>query len=178
MHFLFVMRHVLALACTAILSGPAMAQGRCRGETLENLVVVTKLFPPVYPPLARAAHMTGDVKVNVGLRRDGSVSSVEVVGGHPLLKDAALRSAQNSTFNCQNCNEELMSYSFTYTFSLRDIDCGVKRVRSTRCLYLWKCGYQDRTPPRSAEIRQSQGHVTVIADSSCVETQPATLSGG
>jgi len=157
----------------------ATAQGPASVETSGMGVILTKLYPLVYPPIARTARVTGDVKIEVRVRRDGIVSSAEVVSGHPLLKDAALKSAQYSTFECRGCEQELTSYSLTYTFGLReDIDCGVKRVRSTRCLYLWRCGYgQDKTLPRASEVRRSQDHITFLVDSVCIETQSATSSG-
>jgi outer membrane biosynthesis protein TonB len=41
----------------------------------ETGVVLTKLVPPVYPPLARQAQIAGDVMVRVLIRQDGSKSS-------------------------------------------------------------------------------------------------------
>ena len=152
----------------------ATAQGPASVETSGTGVILTKLYPLVYPPIARTARVTGDVKIEVRVRRDGIVSSAEIVSGHPLLKDAALKSAQ-----CRGCEQELTSYSLTYTVGLReDVDCGVKRVRSTRCLYLWRCGYgQDKTLPSAPEVRRSQDHITFLVDSVCIETQSATSSG-
>jgi TonB family protein len=41
--------------------------------------------PPVYPPLARAAGITGTVTLHAIIARDGSVSQLEYVSGPPLL---------------------------------------------------------------------------------------------
>jgi periplasmic protein TonB len=45
---------------------------------------------PVYPPLARQARMQGVVKITAIVSRDGSVQSLQVVSGHPLLVAAAM----------------------------------------------------------------------------------------
>ena len=64
-------------------------------------VFLVKLSPPVYPPLARQARIMGDVRIQLAIRRDGSIESSEGVSGHPLLKQAALESAQQSEFECR-----------------------------------------------------------------------------
>ena len=90
-----------------------------------------------------------------------------------MLKPAALASAQSSTFGCGRCEEELTPYVLTYTFSLNgDSNCSEKRSRSAKCLYLWRCGdwrrvYHDMPSPT---VTRSQGHITILTGSPCVET--------
>jgi TonB family protein len=79
-------------------------------------VVLTKLSPPIYPPLARAARVSGDVEISLRIRQDSSVESAEVVKGHPLLREAALDSARQSKFECRECGEAPVPYSVLYTF--------------------------------------------------------------
>lgn len=45
---------------------------------------------PVYPPLAKTAHVQGKVTLRVTVDANGSVSDIKVVSGHPLLVKAAL----------------------------------------------------------------------------------------
>lgn len=45
---------------------------------------------PALPPLARQAHIAGDVTVRIVIAPDGSVREVRLVSGHPLLAQAAL----------------------------------------------------------------------------------------
>jgi len=45
---------------------------------------------PVYPELARRMNITGTVKVRVIVSANGSVKSASLVGGHPVLANAAL----------------------------------------------------------------------------------------
>jgi TonB family protein len=44
---------------------------------------------PAYPPLARALALQGTVRVNALVAPDGTVKTVDVKGGHPVLAQAA-----------------------------------------------------------------------------------------
>ena len=50
--------------------------------------VVTRV-PPLYPSLARSMNIRGNVKVAVLVVPNGTVKSVDVKGGHPILAQAA-----------------------------------------------------------------------------------------
>lgn len=50
--------------------------------------VKTKVAP-VYPELARRMSISGVVKVQVVVAQNGTVKSAKIVGGHPLLVNAA-----------------------------------------------------------------------------------------
>ena len=156
----------------------AVARGTDPNGTLQSGVVLTELYPPVYPPLARQARIMGDVVIQVGIRQDGSIASLAVISGHAMLQEAALESALKSTFECKACAEGVTSYALTYTFTFAlrdDVDCSVRRLRAAKCLYLWKCGYWWQAL-RTPEIIRSQGHITILADSPCVE--PSTAGKG
>jgi len=58
---------------------------------------VKKIQPP-YPPIARAARASGAVQVQVTISEDGRVIEAAVIGGHPLLRDAALQAAKQWVF--------------------------------------------------------------------------------
>ncbi len=49
---------------------------------------------PVYPELARKMNITGIVKVQVTIAPNGTVKTVKLVGGHPLLANAAMDSVK------------------------------------------------------------------------------------
>ena len=49
---------------------------------------------PAYPAAASASHVQGEVKLSADVDRDGKVSSVRVISGPPLLRDAALDAVQ------------------------------------------------------------------------------------
>lgn len=59
----------------------------------------TNLVKPPYPPAARAVNASGAVNVQVTIDENGNVISAAATGGHPLLRDAAVRAARSSKFS-------------------------------------------------------------------------------
>ena len=53
---------------------------------------------PVYPELARRMNITGVVKVQITVAANGSVKSTKLVGGHPVLANAALDAVKKWRF--------------------------------------------------------------------------------
>lgn len=80
---------------------PAMAAALCSGSVAaqENQRVrvggdvqqakLVKNTRPIYPVLARRARIEGTVKLQAVISKEGSVESIEVVSGHPVLAQAA-----------------------------------------------------------------------------------------
>ncbi len=175
---------VCALAAVAVSSSAVAGfspQHSASPDSSEDGVVLTKLSNPVYPPLARQTRVAGDVVLLLGIRPDGTIESAVVDSGHPLLKQAALDSAQQSQFECRKCDGPVTSFRLVYTFQLVGAaDCckvtagsandnqadqliprviqlqnqvkvldrpacicdpaaDVVKVRSLKCLYLWRC---------------------------------------
>jgi TonB family protein len=161
----------------------AVPESSAQSAQTQEDIALTNLFQPVYPPLAKQTRITGDVELALELRKDGSLGSASVVSGHPLLKQAALDSAQRSQFECRNCSEGVHSFKMLYSFQLGptsyctdgsetsksgekqqayprviesqnhvtvidrpvgtcDLARDLRKVRSAKCLYLWKCGLQ------------------------------------
>ena len=60
--------------------------------------LASRLAPPTYPLAARAVRASGSVLIHVIVNEAGNVESAEVVGGHPLLRDAAKKAAEKSKF--------------------------------------------------------------------------------
>jgi TonB family protein len=50
--------------------------------------------PPLYPEIAKRMNIKGVVQLEVLVGRDGSVKEVIVVGGHPLLTEAAVKAVK------------------------------------------------------------------------------------
>lgn len=148
----------------------------------QGQVVIAKLSPPIYPVIARTAHVFGDVHVTVGVRQDGGIDSAVVTSGPALLRLAALNSVHGSQFQCRGCDSAVTKYLIVYTFRLGpdpscvatkeapqtnakqqsyprviqsenhvtvvdqpfvtcDMAFEIGKVRSIKCLFLWKCGY-------------------------------------
>jgi TonB family protein len=156
------------------------AQGLSGADSPRNGVALTKLVQPIYPPVARAARITGDVDLVLTVRPGGAVDSVVVASGHPLLKESAVTSARQSQFECRDVQSRLISIDwFTRLISKASASVNQEkhrpskknhkaypqfsdaqhrvtvvaqvlcicdpattkiRVRSVKCLYLWRCG--------------------------------------
>ncbi len=54
---------------------------------------------PNYPPIARQAHASGTVVVQVTIDENGSVISAHAVSGHPLLQAVAVQAARGARFS-------------------------------------------------------------------------------
>lgn len=114
----------LVLVALVLIAIPLPAQSAAAPSTTQPKVVLTKLGPIAYPQIARTAHITGEVVLELDIRQDGSVLSAQVASGPPLLTRAALQSAQQSQFECQNCGEKLTPLHLVYTFTLVAGDMG------------------------------------------------------
>jgi TonB family protein len=147
----FVFALAIVLCCVAPTLSAQMANG---SDTEQNRAVLSKLSPPVYPPLARQARIAGDVKLELRIRPDGSIDSVRVVSGHPMLGAAALDSAKTSHFECHNCSAEGSGYSLVYTFALS------AREKA--------CEPAEQSPSTEHRVltgvSQSENHITLIAE--------------
>jgi TonB family protein len=120
-------------------------------------VMLLKLSPPIYPPLARDARIMGDVDIRLLIRKDGSVASAELLSGHPMLAPAALASAKQSQFECRECSAEANSYTLTYEFHV-----------AGECHFGPYCEYVE-SPPK---LEHSQGSVVLTVEPTC-ECDPA-----
>lgn len=72
--------------------GGAITGGVLNGKALA-------LPQPAYPPLARAAGVSGTVTVQVLIDEQGNVSSAHAVDGHPLLQAVCVAAAQQAKFS-------------------------------------------------------------------------------
>src|ERR1700730_9553048 len=94
---------VMAGAFIALTTGLATAQNASASAKSDRKV--STRVAPNYPDLAKRMHMRGVVRIEAVVRPNGSVKSTRVLGGNPVLVDAALdavgkwkfESAQNET---------------------------------------------------------------------------------
>jgi TonB family protein len=70
-------------------TGTAKREPVIIGGNVQESRLVNKI-EPVYPQLAKRAHVSGSVTLTVDIDEAGNVSKVRVAGGHPLLNDAAI----------------------------------------------------------------------------------------
>jgi hypothetical protein len=141
----------IALIATLISAAATLfAQNPANPDAVKSQVTLTELFPPAHPPLARQTRTSGDVQLDLKIRQDGSVDSLEVFSGHPLRAPAALDSAKQSHFRCANCGENLTAYRLVYTFQFVDTE---------QC-----CSTTKADLP---EPNQTENHITVFARPTC-----------
>jgi TonB family protein len=77
-------------------SASAVPKGAISGGVLNDKAI--SLPNPSYPPIAKAAHASGTVTVQVTIDESGKVISARAVGGHPLLQAAAVEAAEQARF--------------------------------------------------------------------------------
>jgi TonB family protein len=76
---------------------PPSAGGTTISGGVLNEKAVSKPEPSI-PAVARAAHATGVVTVQVTIDEEGNVTSATAVAGHPLLRAAAVAAARQAKF--------------------------------------------------------------------------------
>jgi len=138
----------MRLFTLALLVSTALAQ-----NLPETKVIVTKLSAPIYPKLALQARIAVTVELNVAVRPDGSVDSISVVSGHPMLNPAAIESAQRTEFQCTNCREPLTPHRMTYKFELGE---------AIYCKGIDANGYGIYDANAGTLVSQSQNTITVV----------------
>jgi len=76
---------------------------------------------PEYPSVAKQARITGNVVLRITVDESGSVSSVQVVSGHPILVPAAVAAVRQWKYSPTILNGEPVPViaNVTVTFSLR-----------------------------------------------------------
>jgi TonB family protein len=169
-------RFLTSCICIALFS-PTWGQAPASQVEPQVGFTITKLPPTIYPAIALAAHVSGDVILKIALRPDGLIDSVEAESGPAMLRQPAIESAKQTQFQCAVCNGTTTSFRLTYRFELgptlycaetqdssyprvaqsMDIVTIVAqpfgtcdpsgtveriRVRSAKCLFLWKCGWR------------------------------------
>src|SRR5258708_7772004 len=70
----------LAITCSAFMFA---------GDDSSSRAIKSRVTP-AYPEVARQMNVQGSVKLEVTVAQNGAVRSVRVVGGHPVLAEAAV----------------------------------------------------------------------------------------
>ncbi|MGD0599642.1 MAG: energy transducer TonB [Terriglobales bacterium] len=83
LHRLFAVGLLLISGCVATSAPLAWGQDEINRKTKSRVA-------PVYPELAKRMNLTGVVKILVTIAPNGSIKDAKLVGGHPVLANAAL----------------------------------------------------------------------------------------
>jgi TonB-like protein len=153
------------VAAVVIACSPAAAQN----AQLRQRAAMASLLPVSCSPkwthlcihcLRDRPRIAGDVRVKVLIRADGSVESAVVVSGHPMLTQAAMKSAMQSQFECRGCRgEESTPFSMIYTFQVKG--------QLQRCCCSggeWIGQQRDH----GTQVSKWQDHITVTVDPMCM----------
>jgi hypothetical protein len=81
-----------------------------------------KALVPDYPPIARAARVSGDVHLHLMIGKDGTVESADVLDGPAMLRPSSIAAAKTVLFDCTACTEESMPYELTMRFQITPTD--------------------------------------------------------
>lgn len=97
---------------------------RCLQDCGENAVEgdveagrAIELPKPRYSPLARAAHVSGSVNVQLIIDVDGTVIAAAAVSGHPLLYGTSVEAARNSRFTPTKLNGKPVKVTGVITYN-------------------------------------------------------------
>src|SRR5579872_2574255 len=98
---------IFAIVIVGLLAGISSAQS---SDTERKIVTQVA---PAYPELAKKMHIRGTVKVEAVVRPNGTVKSTRVLGGNPVLVDAALDAVGKWKFEtAQNETTEVLQVAF------------------------------------------------------------------
>lgn len=141
----------MAQATRVTIAGLLLVLGTTALAQAPRLKWVSRI-EPVYPQMAKIAHIQGEVWIELELDPQGAIVSLLPLSGHPILIQAASDSLRKSKFACENCSEETTFFSVAVRFKMDDppktapAPCPVadatrnpRKGRSARCFYLWRC---------------------------------------
>jgi TonB family protein len=83
------MRKSLILLAVGLLALTSLATAQTSTPSTTDRKVASRVTP-VYPELAKKMHIHGIVRVEAVVKANGNVKSTRVLGGNPVLVDAAL----------------------------------------------------------------------------------------
>jgi TonB family protein len=103
-------------------SPPAPPKGAVSGGILNGKAI--SLPRPAYPQIARSAHASGTVVVQVVIDEKGNVIWARAVSGHPLLQEPSRQAALGARFSPTTLSGQPVKVSgvITYNFVLPPVD--------------------------------------------------------
>ena len=103
----------LILACIVALASTLLSAQSSTTVSSGAERKVTIRVAPVYPDLAKKMHIHGTVKVEAVVRPNGTVKSTRVLGGNPVLVEAAQEAVGKWKFEPgQNETTEILQLAF------------------------------------------------------------------
>lgn len=112
MYFKHVKKLLVVLLIAFI---PAVAQTSATTDAAEAQKHLITHVDPVYPAIAKAAQVQGDVVLQVSIAKDGKVTTVKAVSGPPMLLQAATDAVKNWQYTPFEDAGSLVAVSTTVT---------------------------------------------------------------
>jgi TonB family protein len=104
--------HVAFFVAVTLIFTFALAQASAQESTDAGRKVVQKT-PAAYPTLAQSMNIRGVVKLEVRVAPNGTVKSVDVKGGHPILTQSAVTAVGHWKFEpASHDTKELVEIKF------------------------------------------------------------------
>ncbi len=101
------------LAMITIAAGVGVTGLQAQEAQIETLRRPKSKVQATYPDLARRMNLSGTVKLEVTVAPNGTVKDAKVVGGHPVLANAALEAARKWRFEpAQMENSGTLDFKF------------------------------------------------------------------
>lgn len=76
---------------------------------------------PVYPQMARTAHVEGSVVLDAVISKRGTVENVQAVSGPMILREAAIEAIQSAKYQPYRVNEEPIEVETTITIAFEQV---------------------------------------------------------
>jgi protein TonB len=107
--------------------GPSLSVTTVEKPTLEKPVKRSEIslgqlahrVEPVYPRIAIITHQEGQVQLHAIIAKDGSIRSLEVMSGHPLLANAAVDAVKQWRYYPYKLNGEAVEVETLITVNFR-----------------------------------------------------------
>lgn len=88
---------LVGMLVTGCVAGAVPAISAQEAGVVTKRKIKTKVMPE-YPEIARQLHLEGKVKIQVTISPDGRVTDTKVIGGHPVLAQAAIEALKKWRF--------------------------------------------------------------------------------
>ena len=107
------MKTLLLLCCAVILALVVSTASFAQTPPIDQPAVVAAVAP-VFPAIARVAHVKADVVTEVTIQSDGTVHATKGIAGHPLLQKACETAAKKWKFSPSTERERKVRLTFSF----------------------------------------------------------------
>jgi protein TonB len=93
---------------------------RVKRSHLDEALLINKV-EPIYPKFALMAGIRGEVRLHAIIAKDGTIQSISVVSGHPLLASAALEAVRQWRYRPYLLNKEAVEVETFITVNFKGV---------------------------------------------------------